>query len=92
MLLTASHVILSSSFASVIVIVELFPAFELIILLLRNHEMVTGGVPVTMLQSIVTSDPLKICTFEMLDNFWISGGTPDKCTQTSIIQYNYVDT
>ena len=55
-ILSALHVKTSPLLASVIVIVETFP------LVgsgdpLRNHWMVIGGVPLTILQSIVTSNP-----------------------------------
>ena len=56
-LLIALHSKTSLLLASVIVIVETFP------LVgsgdpLRNHSMVIGGVPFTILQSIMTSNPL----------------------------------
>ena len=56
MILSVLHLKTSPLLASVIVIVETFP------LVgsgdpLRNHWMVIGGVPLTILQSIVTSNP-----------------------------------
>ena len=57
MILSALHLKTSPLLASVIVIVETFP------LVgqgdpLRNHVMFIGCVPLTMLQSIMTSNPL----------------------------------
>ena len=56
-ILLASHLKTSPLLASVIVIVETFPLVESGDPL-RNHWMVTGGVPLTILQSIMTSYPL----------------------------------
>ena len=53
-LLIALHVITSPSFASVIVILSTSSAISIP---LRSHVMVIGGVPLTVVQSIVTLYP-----------------------------------
>ena len=57
MILSALHCKISWSCASVMVIVETFPLVGSSNPL-RNHVMVIGGVPLTVLQSIMTSNPL----------------------------------
>ena len=58
-LLSALHVITSELFASVIVILLTSPAISVP---LRNHLMVIGGVPLTVVQSIVTLYPSRTYT------------------------------
>ena len=57
MILSALHLKTSPLLASVILIVETFPLVGSSDSL-RNHVMFTGGVPLTILQSIMTSNPL----------------------------------
>ena len=58
-LLTALHVITSELFVSFIVILLAFPAISVP---LRSHVMVIGGVPLTVVQSIVTLYPSRTYT------------------------------
>ena len=87
MLLSALHTMVSPSFASVIVIVLTSVSISIP---LRSHVMVIGGVPLTVVQSIVTLYPSKPYTrvpiftllFPSMHDWYsngpssISGGSP----------------